>query len=70
MYDIRHLHLRAERARAAAASTADNQFRAKLMRQADQWDDEARRLNLLEVKNTASSRLLQAQMTRDPYTPR
>jgi hypothetical protein len=54
MDDIRHLHLRAERARAAAGSIADDLFRAKLMRQAEQWDEEARRLNLIEMKNPAS----------------
>jgi hypothetical protein len=54
MDDIRHLHLRAERVRAAAGFIADDQFRAKLIRQADQWDDEARRLNLIELRKPAS----------------
>jgi hypothetical protein len=54
MDDIRHLHLRAERARTAAGFTGDDLFRAKLIRQADQWDNEARRLNLIELKKPAS----------------
>ena len=49
MDDVRLLHMEAEKARAAAAHASSAWARSSLNRLAEDYEGEARRLNLLEL---------------------
>lgn len=54
--EIRFLHLEADKTRAAASEAGDEQIIAELLQLAEQYDCEARRLNLVDAAERCSSR--------------